>query len=73
MRKNKIMIVPKYYRIIKEKEDGIKDPNGVWNFPILFKDTLYVLPEEIGSKLVTDGYAIETEPLKGISHESIKS
>jgi len=61
---------PKCYLMLKEKADGIKI--GALKFPILFKDTIYLLPSEVGDKLIQDGYAIESKP-KPIELKELKN
>lgn len=41
--------------MLKEKSDGLY--LGALKFPILFKDTIYLLPKDAGDKLVAEGYA----------------
>jgi hypothetical protein len=66
---SKLMQDPEMYLVIKEKPDGLNI--GILKFPMLFKDTYYLLPKDVGDKLIQEGYAIqkpinENEVLKRI-------
>lgn len=56
------MTNPKCCLMLKEKPDGWQSEDRKLKYPVLFKDTIYLLPADIVDKLVADGWAKECHP-----------